>query len=220
MDPLAIGILALAVVLALIMLRAPVAVSLLLVSIVGIYLVVGERPSMSMLSTVPYNFAASWTLSSVPMFLLMGYVSYHAGLTRGLFEAPRAWGWMPGGLAIASLCGAGGFAAVTGSSIACAAAIGRIAVPEMHRQGYDIRVATGAVAAGGTIGALIPPSLILILYGIQTEVSISKLFLGVLVFGGLSLGLYILAVLAVYFIAPPSMPRAAPAAPGERMRAL
>jgi tripartite ATP-independent transporter DctM subunit len=221
MDPLTIGIMALVFVLALIMLRVPVAVSLLSVSIVGIYLVVGERPSMSMLSTVPYNFAASWTLSSVPMFLLMGYVSYHAGLTRGLFEAARAWlGWMPGGLAIASLCGAGGFAAVTGSSIACAAAIGRIAVPEMHRQGYDIRVATGAVAAGGTIGALIPPSLILILYGIQAEVSISKLFLGGLVVGLLSLGLYILAVLAVYVILPASMPRAAPAAPGERMRAL
>lgn len=221
MDPLTIGILSLVVVLVLIMLRVPVAVSLLSVSIVGIYLVVGERPSMSMLSTVPYNFAASWTLSSVPMFLLMGYVSYHAGLTRGLFEAARAWlGWMPGGLAIASLCGAGGFAAVTGSSIACAAAIGRIAVPEMHRQGYDIRVATGAVAAGGTIGALIPPSLILILYGIQAEVSISKLFLGGLIVGVLSLGLYILAVLAVYVISPSSMPRVAPAAPGERMRAL
>lgn len=154
MDPMTIGIVALAGVLALIMMRVPIAVALIFVSFVGIWGVVGERPALSLLSTVPYTFAASWTLSSVPMFLFMGYVAYHSGLTRGMFDGARAWlGWMPGGLAIASLAGAGGFAAVTGSSIACSAAIGRIAVPEMHRQGYDIRIATGSVAAGGTIGA-------------------------------------------------------------------
>lgn len=221
MDPITIGIAALGVVLLLIVLRVPIAVSLITVSVIGIYLIVGERPAMSMLSTVPYNFAASWTLSSVPMFLLMGYVSFHSGLTKGLFDAARAWmGWMPGGLAIASLCGAGGFAAVTGSSIACAAAIGRIAVPEMHRTGYDIRIATGVVAAGGTIGALIPPSLILILYGIQAEVSITKLFMGGLVVGVLSLALYVVAVLAMFVLAPNSMPRTEKAAPGEKWRAM
>ena len=88
---------------------------LIVVSFTGIWAIVGERPALSMLSTVPYNFAASWTLSSVPMFLLMGYLAFHSGLTRGLFEAARAWlGWMPGGLAIASLCGAGGFAGFLG----------------------------------------------------------------------------------------------------------
>ncbi|MBL1438051.1 MAG: TRAP transporter large permease subunit [Rhodobacteraceae bacterium] len=221
MDPMTIGIAALIVVLVLIMLRVPIAVSLIVVSAGGIFMIAGERPSMSMLSTVPYNFSASWTLSSVPMFLLMGYVSYHSGLTKGLFDAARAWlGWMPGGLAVASLCGAGGFAAVTGSSIACAAAIGRIAVPEMHRAGYDIRVATGVVAAGGTIGALIPPSLILILFGIQAEVSISKLFLGGLVVGLLSLLMYIAAVLIIYVLAPGSMPKAAKGDPAEKWRVM
>lgn len=209
MDPMTIGVVALITVLVLILLRVPIAVSLILVSFLGIWAIVGERPALSMLSTVPYNFAASWTLSSVPMFLFMGYVAYHSGLTRGMFEGARAWlGWMPGGLAIASLAGAGGFAAVTGSSIACSAAIGRIAVPEMHRQGYDIRIATGSVAAGGTIGALIPPSILLILFGIQAEVSITKLFVGGLIVGLISLGLYVGAVLITYLLAPGRLPRA------------
>ena len=221
MDPMTVGLIALCAVLILIMLRVPIAVVLILVSFVGIWAIVGERPAVSMLSTVPYNFAASWTLSSVPMFLFMGYIAYHSGLTRGMFEGARAWlGWMPGGLAIASLAGAGGFAAVTGSSIACSAAIGRIAVPEMHRMGYDIRIATGSVAAGGTIGALIPPSILLILFGIQAEVSITSLFLGGLIVGLISLALYIGAVLATYWLAPDRLPRAEMASSEERIAAI
>lgn len=221
MTPMTIGVICLIVVLVLILIRVPIAVSLLSVSFVGIYSIIGLTPALSMLTNVPYSFAASWTLSSVPMFLLMGYIAYHSGLTRGMFEAARAWlGWMPGGLAVASLCGAGGFAAVTGSSIACSAAIGRIAVPEMSRQKYDIRVATGSVAAGGTIGALIPPSILLILFGIQAEVSITKLFLGGLIVGVISLALYIGAVLVVYFRSPSSMPRAAHSTRQERIDAI
>ncbi|WP_394183499.1 TRAP transporter large permease [Marinomonas posidonica] len=221
MEPITIGVVSLTAVFSLILLRVPIGVTLIAVSFVGIYAIIGERAAFSMLSTAPYSFAANWTLSSVPMFLLMGYVSYHAGLTKGLFNAARAWlSWLPGGLAISSLAGAGGFAAVTGSSIACSAAIGRIAVPEMHKTGYDIRLATGAVAAGGTIGALIPPSLILILYGIQAQVSITKLFLGGLIIGLVSLSLYILVVLVVYFLAPKSMPRTKQVSFEERKAAL
>ncbi|MGB0903737.1 MAG: TRAP transporter large permease, partial [Mangrovicoccus sp.] len=164
--------------------------------------------------------AASWTLSSVPMFLLMGYVAYHSGLTRGLFEAARVWfGWMPGGLAIASIGGASGFAAVTGSSVACSAAIGRIAVPEMHRQGYNISIASGSVAAGGTIGALIPPSILLIIYGIQAEVSITKLFLGGLIVGLISLLFYVAAILVAYYRNPDSLPRAQSYSMAEKLEA-
>ena len=151
------------------------------------------------------------------MFLLMGYVAYHSGLTRGLFEAARVWwGWLPGGLAIASLGGASGFAAVSGSSVACSAAIGRIAVPEMAKQGYDLRIATGSVAAGGTIGALIPPSIILILFGIQSNSSINALFLGGLVVGLASLAFYVLAVLAVWMANPARLPRAPAYTMGDR----
>lgn len=217
MDPITIGVLALLAMLVLIGLRVPIGVSLIFVSFLGIWGIAGFRPAMSMLSTIPYSTSASWTLSSIPMFLLMGYVAYHSGLTRGLFEAARVWwGWMPGGLAIASLVGASGFAAVSGSSVACSAAIGRIAIPEMARQGYDLRVATGSVAAGGTIGALIPPSIILILFGIQSNSSINALFLGGLIVGLASLVFYIFAVLFVWMRAPERLPRAQAYTMGDR----
>jgi tripartite ATP-independent transporter DctM subunit len=219
MEPVSIGLLALVALLALIALRVPIGVSLIFVSFCGIWLSAGYRPAFSMLSTIPYSTSASWTLSSIPMFLLMGYIAYHSGLTRGLFEAARAWwGWLPGGLAIASLAGASGFAAVSGSSVACSAAIGRIAIPEMARQGYDLRIATGSVAAGGTIGALIPPSIILILFGIQANASINALFFGGLVLGLASLLFYSLAVLAVWLREPERLPRAAPATMADRWK--
>jgi tripartite ATP-independent transporter DctM subunit len=132
-----------------------------------------------MLQVVPHTFIANWTLSSVPMFLLMGFVCYHAGLTRGLFDTARLWlSRLPGGLAIASVFGCSGFAAVTGSSVACAAAMGKVAVPEMVRNRYDLSLATGTLAAAGTIGALIPPSILMIIFGVVAQVSISDLFLG------------------------------------------
>ncbi|HPE61718.1 MAG TPA: TRAP transporter large permease [Thiolinea sp.] len=219
MEPATIGILALVALLGLIALRVPIAAALIGVSFVGIWAIAGLRPAMSMLSTIPYTTSASWTLSSIPMFLLMGYIAYHSGLTRGLFEAARVWwGWMPGGLAIASLAGASGFAAVSGSSVACSAAIGRIAVPEMAKQGYNLSIATGSVAAGGTIGALIPPSIILILFGIQAEVSINQLFLGGLFVGLASLAFYIIAVLIVWLRNPASLPRAEPYTMGDRWK--
>ena len=142
-------------------------------------MLVGERAAWGSIGVIPYSFAATWQLSSVPMFLLMGFLCYHAGLTKGMFDAARMWmSRLPGGLAIATIFGAAGFAAVTGSSVACAAAMGRIAVPEMMRHRYDAALATGTVAAAGTIGALIPPSILMILYGIIAEVPISALFLG------------------------------------------
>jgi tripartite ATP-independent transporter DctM subunit len=220
MEPVHIGMLCLAAVLGLIALRVPIAVSLLTVSFAGLYFIAGERVAFSLLTTVPYHTTASWTLSSVPMFLLMGYVAYHSGLTRGLFEAARVWlGRLPGGLVIASLAGAGGFSAVTGSSLACSAAIGRIAIPEMRRNGYDLRIAAGSVAAGGTLGALIPPSILLIIFGIQAQVSITALFFGGMIVGLISLAFYVAATLVVYAIWPQSLPRAAAVPSGERLRA-
>lgn len=219
MEPVTIGLLAVAALLVLIALRVQIGVSLILVSFLGLWAIAGLRPALSMISTIPYSSTASWTLSSIPMFLLMGYVAYYSGLTRGLFEAARLWwGWMPGGLAIASLVGASGFAAVSGSSVACSAAIGRIAVPEMARAGYDLRIATGSVAAGGTIGALIPPSIILILFGIQSNSSINALFLGGLFLGLASLAFYILAVLIVWLRNPALLPRETGRSMADRWR--
>jgi len=179
MSDVEIGFVGIGILVALIALRVPIGVSLIGVSFFGIWAIVGEKAAWGILGVVPYSFAATWQLSSVPMFLLMGFFCFHAGLTKGLFDAARVWlSGLPGGLAVATVFGAAGFAAVTGSSVACAAAMGRIAVPEMMRHRYDVSLATGTVAAAGTIGALIPPSILMIIYGIIAEVPISHLFLG------------------------------------------
>ena len=185
-----IGILALLVLIAA---NMHIGIALILVSYVGLIALVGSHAAWGMLEVVPYTFISNWTLSSVPMFVFMGYVCFSADLTRGLFDAARLWlVRLPGGLAIASVFGCSGFAAVTGSSVACAAAMGKVAVPEMLRNGYDARLATGTVAAGGTVGALIPPSILLIVFGVIAQVSINDLFLG-----GIGVGI----ATAVFYIA-------------------
>ncbi|GHF67166.1 TRAP transporter large permease [Seohaeicola zhoushanensis] len=206
-DP-QLGVLLIGVLLVLIALRVPIGAALVAVPFVGIWLLFGWRPAIGALKVIPYNFAASWQLSSVPMFLMMGFLAYHTGITRGLFNAARMWlARLPGGLAVASIFGAAGFASVTGSSVACAAAMGRIAVPEMTRQGYDDRLATGTVAAAGTIGALIPPSILLIIYGIIAQVPISPLFVGAVGAGLLTTVSYVLVVTIWATVNPAIAPR-------------
>lgn len=184
MTDVQIGYAGVAVLLALIAFRIPIGLALITVSFGGIYVLVGERAAFGALGVFPYAFSATWHLSSIPMFVLMGFFCFHAGLTKGLFGAARLWlSALPGGLAIAGVLGCAGFAAVTGSSVACAAAMGRIAVPEMLRYRYDPGLATGSIAAAGTIGALIPPSILFILYGIIVKVQVGQLFLGGLVVG-------------------------------------
>jgi tripartite ATP-independent transporter DctM subunit len=208
MSPETIGLLGLLVLVALILIRVPIGVSLIAVSFVGTWMIVGERVAWGMLGVIPYSLASDWSLSSVPMFILMGYIAYHGQLTSGLFSAARVWlNNIPGGLAISAIFGATGFAAVTGSSVACSASMGRIAVPEMERAGYDLSLATGCVAAAGTIGALIPPSILLIIYGVIANVSITDLFVGGII-PGLLTGLgYIAIVVAIAVIKPERAPR-------------
>lgn len=209
MSEVEIGLAGIVILLIMIGLRVPIAIALFTVPFVGIYAMFGWRPALGALKIIPFNFAASWELSSVPMFLLMGYLAYHTGITAGLFAAARVWlSRLPGGLAVASIFGASGFAAVTGSSVATAAAMGRIAVPEMLRHGYDPRLATGTVAAAGTIGALIPPSILLILYGVIAEVPINQLFIGGAGVGLLSALAYIVLVLLWASAKPGVAPRA------------
>lgn len=195
MSDVAIGFTGIAVLFLLILLRIPIGFVLIAVSFVGIWAVVGLDVALSSLGIIPYNFAANWTLSSVPLFLFLGFICYHTELTQGMFRAARAWlSGIPGGLAIASVVGSAGFAAVSGSSIACSAAMGRIAVPEMMRYRYDPSLATGTVAVAGTIGALIPPSIIMILYGVIAQSSIAKLFLGGIAAGVITTLAYILVI--------------------------
>lgn len=207
MDDLSVcgfGLLALIV---LLLLRVPVGVALGVVSFVGIWVIVGIGSAWGVLVAIPFDFVAHWTLSSVPMFLLMGFICYHAELTKGLFRLARAWlSFMPGGLAVASIGAAAGFSAVTGSSVACAAAMGRIAVPEMLKANYDKGLSAGVVAAAGTIGSMIPPSIILLLYGIFAELPISKLFIAGLLPGLLTALAYSLMVVARVKVTPSLAP--------------
>lgn len=208
MTDVQIGYAGVAVLLALIAFRVPIGLALISVSFGGIFILVGERPAFGALGVFPYAFSATWHLSSIPMFVLMGFFCFHAGLTKGLFSAARLWlSALPGGLAISGVLGSAGFAAVTGSSVACAAAMGRIAVPEMLRYRYDPGLAAGSIAAAGTIGALIPPSILFILYGIIVKVQVGQLFLGGLAVGLLTAAAYsaviIVRVLRNPDLAPP-----------------
>ncbi len=194
--------------LALISLRTPIGIALIAVSYFGIWAIVGQSAAWGLLQVLPYTLIANWTLSAVPMFLLMGFICFHCGLTSGLFDAARLWfARLPGGLAIASVFGCSGFAAITGSSVACAAAMGKIAVPEMIRNKYDVSLATGTLAAAGTIGALIPPSIPMIIYGVIAQVSILKLFLGGIGVGLATAASYILVILIRVWLNPALAPR-------------
>ena len=198
------GVICLFVLLAL---RVPVALALIAVSFGGVTLLLGITPAIGILSNTPFSFVSNWTLSAVPMFLLMGFVAYHAGLTTGLFEAAKAvLRRVPGALAISSIFACSGFAAVCGSSLATAAAMGRMAVPEMVRAGYSPSFATGAIAAGGTIGALIPPSILMIVYGVFAETSVIKVFMGGITIGILTAIMYSIVVLLTCWLRPDIAP--------------
>jgi len=182
-----------------------IGIALILVSYLGLIAIVGSDAAWGMLEVVPYTFISNWTLSSVPMFVFMGYICFNADLTRGLFDAARLWlARLPGGLAIASVFGCSGFAAVTGSSVACAAAMGKVAVPEMLRNKYDASLACGTVAAAGTVGALIPPSILLIVFGVIAQVSITDLFLGG-IGAGIATALSYIAVILLRVTLNPSL---------------
>lgn len=210
MSDTQIGMLAIASLFVAIGFRIPIAIALISISFIGISMVLGIAPALSLLKSVPYEFAANWALSSVPTFLVMGYVCYHAKITSGLFRTAKLWlSALPGGLAIATIFASAGFSALSGSSIACAAAMGRIAVPEMVRHGYSVKLSVGTVAAAGTLGPLIPPSILLILYGLFVQQPIGKLFLGGLAMGLLTVVAYVVVVLCWVKLDPTAAPRPA-----------
>jgi tripartite ATP-independent transporter DctM subunit len=190
-----IGFGGLAVLILLLALRLPIAISMGVVSFGGITLMYGERTALGILTSGPYEFTASWSLSSIPMFVFMGYICYFAGITDSLFRAvDRAFRRFNGGLGVATVGGAAAFSAVSGSSLATAAAMGRIAIPEMTKNGYQPGFAGAIVAAGGTLGTMIPPSIIMIIYGIFTETSIGKLFIAGIIPGILTAFMYAMTI--------------------------
>lgn len=210
------GFIGVGILLVLLLLRLPVAMALIMVSFGGVAALIGVAPAVGIIASTPYDFVASWTLSAVPMFLLMGFVAYHTGMTAGLFEmAKLVLRKLPGGLAISSIFACSGFAAVSGSSLACAAAMGRIAIPEMVQAGYRPSLAAGCIAAGGTIGALIPPSILMIIYGVFAETSIIEVFLGGVGIGLLTALGYCLVILVICQFRPDLIPRTADAEVGD-----
>ena len=207
MDLTTVGYVACFAVLLLLAIRVPIAFAIGGVAVTAIFIVFAFRtgtflPERAIRTTLSLAFSSgfdlvhSYDLSMIPLFIALGHIAYKAGITTEIYEAARVWlVRLPGGVAIASVAGCGGFAAISGSSIACASTMGRICTPEMLRLNYDPRLATASVAAGGTLGSLIPPSVLFIIYGIFTESSISQLFLAGFFPGLLSLLGYALVIL-------------------------
>ncbi|OGO20112.1 MAG: C4-dicarboxylate ABC transporter permease [Chloroflexi bacterium RBG_16_50_9] len=210
MTPLEVGAIGVGVLLVLLFSRMPIGLVMGLVGFAGFAYLAGLEGGLGVLRTVVYSTFASYDLSVIPLFILMGSFCFYAGLSKDLYDMVHSWlGRLRGGLAMATVGACAAFAAISGSSLATAATMGTVALPEMKRYKYDDRLATGAVAAGGTIGILIPPSIILILYGIITEQSIGKLFLAGFIPGVLEAVFYI----ATIYILCRSNPKIAPPGP-------
>ncbi|MFD1911096.1 TRAP transporter large permease [Halodurantibacterium flavum] len=178
MEPLFLGFASVPLIILLVGLRIPVGVAVGLVSFLGFLMVRNLNVALGVMRETPFAFANSWDLTAIPMFLLMGAITTATGISTAMFRAARLWlSALPGGLAVAANMACAGFGAATGSSVAASATMTRLAVPEMLRQGYDKGLATGVVASAGTLAALIPPSIMFVLFGIFAEVSISQLLI-------------------------------------------
>jgi tripartite ATP-independent transporter DctM subunit len=182
-----------------IFLRMPIGLSMLLFGIVGTWLVVGSWiPVLSQLKSSTFETFSSYSLSIIPLFLLMGQFATRGGMSRALFAAAAAWlGHRKGGVAMAAIGACAGFGAICGSSLATAATMGKVALPELRRHGYADSLSTGSLAAGGTLGVLIPPSVVLVIYAILAEENIAKLFMAAIVPGIVAVLGYI-ATIALY----------------------
>jgi tripartite ATP-independent transporter DctM subunit len=196
MDVAVLTLVSFAALLLLLAVQMPIGAALGIVSLGGFTYLANFNVALSVLKTVPYQFAANWELTAIPMFLLMGAIVNHSGIAKDLFEAARLWlARLPGGLAVAANLASAGFGAASGSSIAASAAMARIAIPEMLRFGYDKGLAAGVVASAGTLAALIPPSVMFVIYGVFAEVSIVKLLIAGILPGLLTAAMYTAMIL-------------------------
>ncbi len=220
MSPVTAGIAGIGLLLVLFLLRMPVAFAMAFVGVVGFAYLADPGPALSLLAQDIFEQFSSYPLSVIPMFILMGTFAFASGISRRLYDTTYTWvGQLRGGLTMATVFACAGFGAICGSSTATAATMGKIALPEMKKYNYDDTLATGTVASAGTLGILIPPSTILIVYGILTEESIGKLFIaGVL--PGLLLSLFLAATVAVLCWRNPAIgPPGTPTSWKEKLRA-
>lgn len=221
MSPVAAGLTGIAVLLVLLLIRIPVAFAMFAVGFLGIWSLNGLQAAVGLLSSETFALASNAELIVVPLFILMGNVASVTGMSPSLYEAAYATiGRMRGGLAAATVIGCGGFAALSGSSVASALTMGRTALVEMDRFGYSRRLSTGVVAAGGTLGILIPPSTGFVIYAILTQQSIGRLFMAGVVPGLLLLSAFLLTVLILCAVFPEMGPRGPATDRAQKARAF
>ncbi len=222
MSNLEIGIYSFPALLLLIFLRVPIGLAMFTAGFAGFYFVMGSaRLPLAQLKDLAYSTFSNYSLSIVPMFLLMGYFATLGGMSQSLFKAAEGWlGHRKGGVAMAAIGACAGFGAICGSSLATAATMSRVALPELKRYGYEGGFSTATLAAGGTLGILIPPSVVLVIYAILTEQNIAKLFLAAFVPGVIAAIGYMIAV-SIYVRVNPKAAGVRPPVPmRERFVAL
>ena len=216
-----ISLLMFGVLVVLLVLGIPVGLTLLLVGGVGYIWVSGLEPMLNYMNSAPYFQAANYSLSVIPLFILMGQFATGSGLSTGIFNAAAAWlGHRRGGIAMAGIGACAAFGSICGSSLATAATMAHVSLPEMKRLNYSGRLATGSLAAGGTLGILIPPSVVLVVYAILTEQSIGKLFLAAMAPGILAALGYMVAIAIVVRFDPKAGPAAPKASMATRLKTL
>lgn len=216
------ALLSFAALFAMIAIRVPIAVALMTTGVVGYWALVGLKPMLGMVSITVWDFSFSYTLSAIPLFVLMGNLVARSGIAEDLFSAAELWlSRFKGGLAVATVAACAGFGAICGSSAATAATMSRVALPSMRRRGYDDGLSAATVAAGGTLGILIPPSILLLTYGIFTQTHIGKLFAAGIIPGLVGVIGYIIAIRWVTWRRPESAPDVTDRPGlGDRMRGL
>jgi tripartite ATP-independent transporter DctM subunit len=216
-----LGIVVFAVMMVMIMLRMPIAIALFLGGAVGFSILAGVEPLLGLLNEAPYSRVATHSLTVIPLFILMGQFASRGGISQALYRSARAWlGHRRGGIAMATIGGCAAFGAICGSSVATGATMASIALPEMRRYGYSGALATGSLAAGGTLGILIPPSLILVIYAILTESSLAHLFVAAIIPAAIAVLGYAVAIALYVRFDPAAGPAAEREGWGIRIRSL
>jgi tripartite ATP-independent transporter DctM subunit len=220
-DPISLGVASLVALTLLLMSGVRIAFATALCGFVGLWIMRGYDPAASLSASTILGHITNYNLLVLPLFIMMGFFAYHAGITRDLYWAARQWlGHLPGGLAIATVIGCAGFAAACGASTASAAVMGRVALPELKRFGYDDKVSTGCVAAGGTMAIMIPPSVLMVIYGFIAEESIGALLLAGILPGLLQAATYTVMLLGRFKYNPQLGPPITGITWAERIRSL
>ncbi|MGL1834894.1 TRAP transporter large permease [Rhodocyclaceae bacterium SMB388] len=221
MSSVTIGFLVGGLTLVLLALRVHIGMAMLLGGSIGYIAVSGLDPLLNYFKNLAYGRFSIYDLSVVPLFLLMGNIASHGGLSRRLFQATNAFlGHYRGGVAMSAIGACAGFGAICGSSLATAATMGKVALPELRRNNYSPALSTGALAAGGTLGILIPPSVVLVIYAILAEQNVASMFMAALIPGLIAMFGYMIAVAIVVRVVPGSGPACAPMPWRERITAV